>query len=42
MKEALSDLVNSQSLIIDKETLGDYGAWHEDRFNVPYEYGEGM
>ena len=42
MKEALSNLVNSQSLIIDKETLGDYGAWHEDRFNVPYEYGEGM
>lgn len=42
MKEALSNLVNSQSLIIDKETLGDYGAWQEDMFNVPYEYGEGM
>ena len=42
MKEALSNLVNSQSLIIDKETLGDYGAWLEDKFKVPYEHGEGM
>ena len=39
MKKALEKLVNTQSLRIDKETIGDYGAWHEDRFSIPYEMG---
>lgn len=41
-KEALSKLVKKGLLVLDKETLGDYGDWHEDIFNQPYVYGEGM
>lgn len=42
MKEVLSKLVSKGLLVLDKETLGDYGDWHENMLNQPYAYGEGM